>query len=451
MKLPRILLVFALAAPGLAWGQGYDQPGRIARLTYVEGEVTFQGVHERATSTLPDRPLEPGDLLRTDPGARAELALGSAVIRLDERSEIAVVDLDADTTRIELNEGTASVMVDELLENEVFEIVTPNTTIAIEQQGEYRTDVYGTDDSALTVHDGVASVATSEGEIRVTTGQRVQLSGRDAFARLQILTPKDDFDNWVLERELRLADAQPPRYTPYEGGDYGSDELDRYGDWYDDPYYGRVWMPGYGYSGWSPYDGGYWQRVDYGWGWYDPVPWSYYTYYSGRWGYLRDRNRWYWVPSRHHPWRHRRDHETPESGPRTAGLQQPWIEGSTARGGTYTRGGDRDRVPSASGGERSATPVLTPRRIAPDRRPTEAREHAADERPRGGTYDRGSYRERGSSARGGDRERAESAPPAAPTRSSGTTMRPERADRGRSESAPRSSQSRREFGPVRDR
>ena len=128
---------------------------------------------------------------------------------------------------------------------------------------------------------------------------------------------------------LVFPDPEPPRYTPYEGDDY--QELDRYGQWYDEPRYGRVWMPGYGYSGWSPYGGGYWQRAGFGWSWFDPAPWGFFTYYSGRWTYLNHRHRWCWVPGpRHHPERfahedtrpfgHPRGYprQTPESAPRTA-------------------------------------------------------------------------------------------------------------------------------------
>ena len=71
MKLRTILLVLALAAPGFAGGEVTDPPERIARLFYVEGEVTFQAAEKRATTTLPDRPLAPGDLIATDSGGRS--------------------------------------------------------------------------------------------------------------------------------------------------------------------------------------------------------------------------------------------------------------------------------------------------------------------------------------------------------------------------------------------
>jgi hypothetical protein len=388
MKLRGILLVLALAAPGLAWGQAYDQPDRIARLSYVEGDVTFQASDGRATRGLPDRPLAHGDRIDTERDSRAEIALGNSVIRLDSQSQLEIVDLEANATRIRLTHGSANVILDELLDDETFEILTPNTAISLEQPGEYRVDVFAAEDAALSVHGGSATVESAAGPIRIVAGQRVQLDGRDAFARLVTPPSPDAFDDWVLERETKLAEAEPPRYTPYEGERY--DELDRYGDWYDDPYYGRVWMPGYGYAGWSPYHGGYWQRVGFGWSWFDPAPWGFFSYYGGRWTYLRDRDRWCWVPTRHRP----RHHDIPESAPRTASWhpRQP-----------------RTVEPSPP----AATPTLAPRRIDPDRGPTRANGNPTDGRPRGGTY-----------APSGNREPRPSPPVAAPPRDSGATTRP---------------------------
>src|SRR5512134_3678492 len=94
MKLRPILLVLALAAPGLAGGQALDQAERIARLSYVEGDVTFQAAQQRPTTRLPDRPLRPDDRIITERDGRAELALGTATVRLDKHSELTFLDLD---------------------------------------------------------------------------------------------------------------------------------------------------------------------------------------------------------------------------------------------------------------------------------------------------------------------------------------------------------------------
>ena len=302
MILRPALLVLALAASSLAQGQALDPPERVARLSYAEGRVMFQGPGDASPSGLPDRPLMPGDRLTTERDARAELALGTATIRLNEQTEFSVIALDAATVRIELTAGSAIVHLRELLEGESFEFTTPNATIAMHSAGEYRVNVFADDATELTVRAGAAEVTTTDGPVRIADGQRVRLEGRDALASLAAPLPADAFDDWVLEREVQLAEAQPPPGETLEG--YEDEALDDYGEWYDEPNYGRVWMPSYAYGGYDPFRYGHWQRVGYGWGWVDTMPWGFYTSNYGRWAYLHDRNRWCWVPTRRDHRRH---------------------------------------------------------------------------------------------------------------------------------------------------
>jgi hypothetical protein len=286
MLLRPALLLLALAATGLARGEAPDPPERIAQLSYVEGELTYQAADARASSALPDRPLAPGDRLATASGGRTELTFGTASIRLDEQSALEIVELEADAIRVELASGTASLHLRELLDGEAFEIATPNATLAFLAPGEYRVDVPDDGVTDLSVRAGAVDVMTAGGPVRIADGQRVRLEGSQALASLVPPRPADAFDDWVLEREVQLADAEPPP----------SETLDDYGEWTDDPGYGRVWMPSYGYGSWNPYYYGYWHQVGISWTWIDPLPWSDYTFHHGRWAYLDHRNRWCWVP-----------------------------------------------------------------------------------------------------------------------------------------------------------
>ena len=313
MLLRPALLVLALAASSLAWGEALD--ARIARLSYVEGEIAFQGAAEPSPSALPDRPLVPGDRLSTGRDGRAELAFGTAVIRLGEGTAISFIDLDAATVRVQLTAGSAIVHLRELLEDETFEIVTPNATLAFQQPGEYRVDVAAGGATEFTVRAGAAEVATAGGPVRVADGQRVRLEGRDALASLTALQPADAFDDWVLERELQLAQAEPPAREPPDGY-YEDEALDRYGEWHEEPSYGRVWMPSYAYGGYDPFRYGRWERVGFGMSWYDSMPWSAHTFHQGRWAYLDHLNRWCWVPARRDHRRHVAQDTRPYGRPR---------------------------------------------------------------------------------------------------------------------------------------
>jgi hypothetical protein len=291
MKL-RCILLAALAASPLAGAAPADMPARVARLAYVEGQISFQEAGQPPRWTLPDRPFLPDDRLTTKPDARAEIALGTASVRLDEGTTLDVEALDADRVRLRLEEGVAVVTLRELADGEAFEIATSNTTISLVMPGEYRVEAPTEGVSTVTVHGGAAEAETAGGPVRIADGQRVRLEGTQALATLETARPADAFDEWVLQREVQLADNEP-------SSNMDEPVLDQYGEWQDDPTYGRVWMPGYAYGGYDPFGYGSWQRVGFGWSWVDPYPWSPYTFYGGRWVHVH--NRWCWTPPRPRP------------------------------------------------------------------------------------------------------------------------------------------------------
>lgn len=281
MLLRSAALLLALAASSLAWGEALDPRERLAYLSYVEGPVTFKGTGVRA-SELPDRPLRRGDRLATDPGGRAELWVGTAIVRLDERSELSIAHLEETRVALALEHGVLSLSVRALLDGETIEVATPLRTIALAEPGEYRVEVPAQDSIALSVYAGAANLVTDGGPVRVTAGQRVQIEGRNGIASLAALPPADAFDDWILAREVRLTEAEPS-------------DLDRYGDWYGDATYGRVWSPYYT-QGWTPVHDRSWRQDGYGWSWVIAGSWGSVTFRSGYWSYIDTLHRWCWVP-----------------------------------------------------------------------------------------------------------------------------------------------------------
>ncbi len=288
MLLRSAALVLALAASTFAWGDGRDGPERLAWLTYVEGTVEFQGVNERRTTSLPDRPLLPGDQLKTQGDSRAEISLGTAAIRLDEGTALTIDELGAKSVRVELSGKAAIVNVLELLEGERFELATPVATIALDWAGEYRVDLASGNSLALSVRSGAATLATSGGPIQVMAGQRVVIEGRGAHATLVSARLRDEFDDWVLEREVQLAAAEPTPDGAYE----------QYGDWYDEPEYGRVWASNTTYESWV--SSGIWISSGFGHAWIGSAPCCG-SIHGGRWVWGDQANRWCWVPPRPTP------------------------------------------------------------------------------------------------------------------------------------------------------
>ena len=96
-----------------------DPPGRVARLSYAEGTVSFRpaGGDEWVAAGL-NRPLTTGDTLWTEGNSRAELQLGTAVIRLGPQTNIEFLNLNDQLVQLKLAGGTVIVRLRQLDEGE---------------------------------------------------------------------------------------------------------------------------------------------------------------------------------------------------------------------------------------------------------------------------------------------------------------------------------------------
>src|SRR5258708_7760549 len=87
-----------------------DPPSRVARIGYMEGSVSFQPAGETEwVQAVPNRPMTTGDKIWADKDSRAELQLGSAVIRLAAHSVFSFLNLDDRTGQIQMQSGTLKV------------------------------------------------------------------------------------------------------------------------------------------------------------------------------------------------------------------------------------------------------------------------------------------------------------------------------------------------------
>jgi hypothetical protein len=278
-----------------AQDQQDDPPGRVARLGYMEGSVSIQPAGESEwVQVVANRPMTTGDKLWADKDSRAELQLGSAVIRLDANTGFSFLNLDDRTVQIQLTSGSLNISVERLDRDDVFEVDTPNQAFSVYQTGSYR--VEASEDGNYTV----VSVREGEGEstgngqnFTLHAGQKGTFSGTDRLTAdvVQIDGP-DEFDNWAYSREHRHHDSRSARYVSQDV--VGYDDLDDYGDWRDDPNYGHIWYPNRVSAGWAPYHEGHWDWISpWGWTWVDDSPWGYAPYHYGRWAVIG--GRWGWV------------------------------------------------------------------------------------------------------------------------------------------------------------
>jgi hypothetical protein len=288
------LAMLVLPTRGTAQDQ-YDPPGRVGRIGYLQGAVSFLSAGESEwVGAVPNRPLTTGDQLWTDRGSRAEVQLGSAVIRLAPSTGFSFLNLDDDTVQVRLSSGAINVTVRRLDNNDDFEIDTPNQAFTIFQPGHYRVEASTDGNStAISVRAGNGE-ATGYGQTyRLQAGQRGTFSGTDSlYADVEPIERGDDFDTWSDGRDHRYDSSRSAQYLSRDT--VGYDDLDDYGDWRDDPNYGHVWYPTRVETGWAPYREGHWDWVaPWGWTWVDDSSWGYAPFHYGRW--VSVGGRWGWV------------------------------------------------------------------------------------------------------------------------------------------------------------
>jgi hypothetical protein len=290
----------------LALGPGFgragpsqeDPPSRVGRLSFLTGSVSFRpGTVDDWTAATINYPLHTGDHLWTDADARAEVTVGSSAIRLASGTAFGVLALDDHTTQLRVSQGSLSVRLRNLSEDDSFEIDTPAGAVSLLRPGTYRVDVDSTGDTTdVTVRHGEAEVTVAGSAFAVRAEQEAIVAGRDAPSYdIHDARRPDDWDDWCATRDRRRDESRSARYVSREL--IGYEDLDDAGEWRSAPEYGSVWVPRTVVVGWAPYRYGHWGWVEpWGWTWIDDAPWGFAPFHYGRWVYWD--GGWAWVPGR---------------------------------------------------------------------------------------------------------------------------------------------------------
>ena len=235
-----------------------------------------------------------GDKLWADKDSRAELQLGSAVIRLNANTGFSFLNLDDNTAQIQLTSGAINLRVRRLDQNDVYEIDTPNLAFTVSQPGSYR--VEASEDgtySVVAIREG-GGEATGNGQTyTLHAGQRGTFSGTDSLnAEVIDIGGRDQFDDWAYNRDHRYDQSRSAQYVSHDV--VGYEDLDDNGDWRDDSNYGHVWFPNRVAADWAPYHEGHWDWIPpWGYTWVDDSAWGYAPFHYGRW--VTVGGRWGWV------------------------------------------------------------------------------------------------------------------------------------------------------------
>ncbi len=276
--------------------QDQDPPGRVARLNYSQGTVSFRPAGEDDwVDAVPNRPMVAGDDLWADEDSRAEVHIGSAAIRLGAKTGITFLALDDHTTQIRLAQGSLILNVRHVDDDDAYEVDTPNVAFSLLQPGEYRVDVSADGSQTVTtVWHGRGRVTGGGFSYTVVANQSATFTGSDHLDYdLEQVPERDDFDKWAFERDDREDHADSANYVSREMTGY--EDLDQYGDWSYVAGYGPCWRPRAVVVGWAPYRFGHWVWVGpWGWTWVEDEPWGFAPFHYGRWAFVN--SGWFWVP-----------------------------------------------------------------------------------------------------------------------------------------------------------
>ena len=273
-----------------------DPPSRVARLGYVAGPVSLSpaGEDDWVEATI-NRPLTTSDRLWTDAGARAEIQVGGAMIRMNADTGISVLNLDDKIAQLQLTQGTLNVRVRGLEPGQVFEVDTPNLAFTLRQPGEFRIEVDPEGDATtIIVRKGQGDVYGEDASYVIDSRQPYRFTGTGLREYQYVdAPPLDEFDSWSNARDRSYDNSVSARYVSQDV--VGYQDLDANGTWRVDPTYGNVWFPNRVDAQWAPYRDGHWAWVDpWGWTWVDDAPWGYAVSHYGRWANVR--GAWAWVP-----------------------------------------------------------------------------------------------------------------------------------------------------------
>jgi hypothetical protein len=201
-----VALPWAIAQDAIAQEAIIDPPGRVARLSYLEGQVSFAPAESGDwAEAVINRPLTSGDRLWLDQDARAELELGSATLHLDRGTGFGLELLDDAIMQLSLTEGAASIRVRALAERETIQVETPHATVLLPRPGEYHLEVDAdADRTTVKTRSGEAEVRGGAKSYRVRANQEGVFTGLDDLsARIGPIAPRTAFEAWAHDRAQR--------------------------------------------------------------------------------------------------------------------------------------------------------------------------------------------------------------------------------------------------------
>lgn len=294
-RLMFLVVTITLVAATAYAGPEDESYTRLARLSYLEGNVSFQHSSDVDWSSASvNLPIEPGDRVYTGPEGRAEIQFDDgSVLRVAENTDLEILSLRQELIQIRMMVGLATL---NLSGDADFEINTPAAAFNAVRNGIYRFDVVENGDTDAIVRKGELEAANNELTRRIRSGELIHFSPKkNDNPEVSEYDRRDAWDEWTDRRNADVKVYGNVRYIP-DNVNIGASDLDRYGRWVNDESYGTAWVPYDMVNDWAPYSYGRWcYRPLYGWTWVSYEPWGWLPYHYGRW-HRSSIYGWCWIP-----------------------------------------------------------------------------------------------------------------------------------------------------------
>src|SRR5947199_2099699 len=196
-----LLAFLVCSVPGWA-GSGYDS--RIARLSYLEGHVSFQHAKDVDWSAASiNTPLQPADRIYTGEDGRAEIQFDEgSVLRLAEKTDVEILSLSEDLIQLRILVGLTTLTVES---SAGFEINTPAAAFNTIRKGVYRFDVLENGDADAIVRKGLLDAANNNFSKRIESGELVHVTaGERGSHTISRYDTRDAWDEWNDRRNADL-------------------------------------------------------------------------------------------------------------------------------------------------------------------------------------------------------------------------------------------------------
>ena len=274
----------------------------VGRISNVEGQINrYMAVDDSWVATSLQSPVGTQDILATRDDSRAEITFpNNQLVRLDEDTEIEILNLEDDIGKFGLYSGLARFYNRSSAGKLLIETARGTATVEPGSAIDVLVDTRSVTVSAVhgeaifhSFQDGVEREEIISGSTSLEFREKSTIAGIGPIDR--------KWDRWCADREAVFAQNRLVRseHLPEPMQEYAY-AMEPYGRWQRIYYRGYrywAWKPHSVTVGWRPYTTGYWEDWHGSSVWVDYNPWGWVTHHHGHW--LNMHGAWLWTPYVH--------------------------------------------------------------------------------------------------------------------------------------------------------